>query len=271
MRIKSLIVLAFMGLIACTQAVVVTPTIQEVVVKPTNNFIYGGYPKVKVKILKNLGYEVGYSKARKNPLWVAYKVSGTELYEYEKSDKPTVYKTDSRLTESKGELWIVQHADYIKSGFDRGHLAPAHAIGSRYGVAALRGTFLLTNICPQKPSLNRGVWRMIEKAVSDKCKNDNKTIWIFTGPIFDNDRTYIKNKIEVPDSFYKILIAESGGVPKALAFVIPQDTKAGAKPSKFLVSIDEIEALTKIDFLTALDDELEDSLEKATAKSLWVD
>jgi endonuclease G len=241
----------------------------QVVHHTTNDFIYGGYPKVSgVKILKNLGYEVGYSQERKNPLWTAYKVPGESTLT-DKGSAPNRYMTDPRLTQKTGKRWIVQHDNFTNTGYDRGHMAPAHAIGTRYGRAAYRQTYLLSNICPQRPTLNRGLWRIIEEAVANGGINKSEAVWVITGPVFDNDRTYINNKIEIPDYFYKIIISENGKVIRTLSFMLPQEIGKGENLAKYIVSIDKIEEATGIDFLSKLDDELEDALESAVATKLW--
>ena len=54
------------------------------------------------------------------------------------------------------------HDDYTRSGFDRGHLCPsADRSASRQ---AMDETFIMTNVAPQAPALNRGPWKRYEDA-----------------------------------------------------------------------------------------------------------
>ena len=179
------------------------------------------------------------------------------------SQRPSKFKIDIR-TESK-----VSHKDYTRSGYDRGHMAPNYAIASRYGHIAQIETFLMSNICPQTPRLNRRIWKNLEQKVAKEYAQDFEEIWIITGPIFDDNIEKLKSGVEVPDSFYKIIIDEIDGKPRVLAFIIPQEVKRKDSLRKFLVSIDEIEKLTKLDFLSELEDEIEEGLEKEKAEGVW--
>ena len=42
-----------------------------------------------------------------------------------------------------------------------------HAIESRYGAEEQEKTFMMSNIAPQSPVLNRGVWRNVEHRIAD--------------------------------------------------------------------------------------------------------
>jgi endonuclease G len=158
--------------------------------------------------------------------------------------------------------------DYKASGYDRGHLAPNSAISSQYGREAQLETFLMSNIVPQSPDLNRKVWQRLEKMENDYAQN-LETVWIITGPIFDPHIQHIKNQVEVPDALFKILFDEQKGTVRTLAFIIPQTVQGNEPLDRFLTSIDEIEKLTGLDFLAPLSDENEDKLEAAVANRLW--
>lgn len=231
--------------------------------KKTNNLVYAGIPnagKISLTILRNIGFYSGYSEEKRNPLWVAYKIdSSGRNYELK---RPSGFKPDQR-TFSR-----INPKDYKSSGYDRGHLAPNSAISSEYGKEAQLETFLMSNIVPQKPDLNRKVWQRLERLESEFAVN-LETVWVFTGPIFDQHIQLIKNRIEVPDAFYKIIIDEQQGNIRTLAFLIPQSVSGRERLMTFITSIDEIEKLSGLDFLSPLSDENEDKLEAAVANSLW--
>jgi endonuclease G len=147
-------------------------------------------------------------------------------------------------------------------------MAPNSAISSQYGRQAQLETFLMTNICPQSPDLNRKIWQKLEKLETEYAQNF-ETVWVITGPVFDEHIQQLKNGIEIPDAFFKILFDEQQGNLRTLAFLIPQ-TVTGKEPiEKFITSIDEIERLSGLDFLAPLSDKNEDQLEAAVANSLW--
>ena len=60
-------------------------------------------------------------------------------------------------------------------------------------------------------------------------------------------------KIAIPDALFKIVIRGSGRSLKTLAFLIPNiNPKAESDLKNFLTSIDKIESLTGLEFLTTL-------------------
>ena len=230
-----------------------------------NDLVYAGLPKNLIKgerslLLRNIGYCVGFSEERRNPIWAAYKIV--------RKEDTSPYKRPSRFKKDKRTMAQVQHKDYTKSGYDRGHLAPNSAISSCYGRKAQLETFLMSNITPQRPNLNRKLWQKLEK-FEIKWANDYEEIWVFTGPIFDEHIEKLKSGVEIPDAFFKILIDERKGNLRTLAFIVPQDI-TGKEPLKtFLTNIDEVEKLSHLDFLAPLSDKNENYLEAQTAKALW--
>ncbi len=232
--------------------------------------IYAGIPITTnypnpIKRIDRTGYLVGYDEQRKNPAWVAYHLTAIE--KKPTSKRPSKFNTD-RDTEAK-----ISHKDYTHSGYDRGHMAPNYAISTRYGRKAQLETFLMSNIVPQKPNLNRGVWRELEMKVADTkdgLANRFDSVYIITGPIYDNQiETISKKNIEIPDSFYKIIVDLENNTPRALAFIMPQNVNRKDEPEKFLTSIDEIEKQTGLDFFADLEDSYESKFEHQIAKQIW--
>ena len=240
-----------------------TPTVQTPATDPYHLYIYAGLPKTNenLRLLTNKAYLVGYSETRKNPAWVAYRVFKVE--NPQTHARPSRFKTDERT------LSKVNHEDYTNTGYDRGHMAPNYAIDICYGKDAQLETFLMSNICPQKPMLNQQVWEHLESTEARDDANRFEEIWVITGPIFDEQTEKFASGVEVPDAFFKILLDEQNGKPKMLAFIIPQGVKGNEVLKGFLVSVDKIEALTGFDFFTELNDQLEENLESATPTEMW--
>ena len=229
----------------------------------THNLVFGGFPKTSsatVLLLKNIAYYSGYCDDRRNPLWVGYRLNAKDSGM--KLKRPSGFKTDMR-TRSR-----ISHKDFSKTGYDRGHMAPNSAIALRFGLDAQLETFLLSNIVPQAPELNRKVWQRLEK-LEDEYANRLETVWVITGPIFDEHIQTIANNIEIPDAFYKIIFDDDRGELRTLAFLHPQPVTGKEPIESFLTSIDEIEKLTGLDFLWPLTDEIEDRLEALTPAKLW--
>lgn len=73
-------------------------------------------------------------------------------------------------------------SDYRRSGFDRGHMAPAADM--RWSATAMSESFYLTNICPQTPSLNQGDWNRLEGKIRDWARRDSAVVILFAVRLF---------------------------------------------------------------------------------------
>ncbi len=229
--------------------------------------VYGGEPDAsgtgsKVRVLRNSGYVVGYSDAMRNPLWVSYRLFA-QAETTKPGERPEGFDIDDR-TFAK-----VRSSDYTGSGYDRGHMAPNYGIALCYGREAQEETFLMSNIVPQTHELNAGPWKELEMRAAVNYPARCQEIWVFAGPVFTPAPRKTAGGVPVPESCYKIMLDETEGRLRAQAFLMPQTLPAGSNPGNFLVSIDEIEKRTGIDFLPALEDEAETALEARVASSIW--
>lgn len=218
-------------------------------------------------LLKNDGYDVGYSNDRKNPLWAAYTLrSDQELHDAKRPGSKR-FTQDNRVTAG------VTHNDYTNSGYDRGHMAPSDAIGKWYGKAGQNGTFIVTNICPQKHKMNDEVWGGLEGAEVYIFPNQFDQIWVICGPIFGADPDTIKNDVQVPDAFYKIIVEDDDNEPHILAVIMEQEAEGADHALKEFttgVTVDKIEEKTGLDFFPNLPDDVEDAVEAAgTDDEVW--
>ena len=75
-------------------------------------------------------------------------------------------------------------SDYVKSGYDRGHLCPAGDMTQ--SVEAMSETFYMSNMSPQVPGFNRGIWKSLEEQVRKWGKEEQ--IHVVTGPVFENEK-----------------------------------------------------------------------------------
>lgn len=236
-----------------------------------NTMVFAGVPTSQehfTRIFRNQAYMVGYSDSKNNPLWVVYKLTPP-------SNQTTHLKRPDNFNSDWRSFGRITSEDYTHSGYDRGHLAPNHAIALLYGKEAQKQTFLMTNITPQKPSLNQKLWQSLEEMELYQFTHQAKVVWVFTGPLFDGKAKYLKknSSIEIPDAFYKIYIkVKHDGNIETLSFILPQMAKPSDKLEKYIVSIDEIEKESGFDFLRELDDHLEESIESSKGVlSAWLD
>lgn len=221
---------------------------------------FGGTPAGEFdETLPNIGYTVGYSDSRMDPLWVSYRL-GT-VSDPISHPRPR-FKVDPRTVAR------VSSSDYSGSGYDRGHMAPNASIDYCYGEAAQRETFYMSNICPQTPTLNRGIWETLEENEREWANAFNE-VWVFTGPIFDGTVERLASGVEIPDAFYKIIVRGTADAPSVLTFVIPHSVGAGSSPEAYLTSVDTVESRTGLDFFSGLAESVETTMEAQVATVLW--
>lgn len=213
-----------------------------------------------IRILDRGEFLVGWSDTLRHPVWCAYHVTRDKKFDDGKRPSFLIDK----------ETPLAPHpGDYTNSGFDRGHMVPNHAIISRFGEEARRRTFLMSNISPQSPALNRGVWRDVEHRIADLWTARYGEIWVVVGTVSSPRRETFSNGIEIPQAFYQIIIAQEGLDVRALAVLIPQTVSWDAWAARHLVSIDELEELTGLDFNPALPAFIQDPLEAELPSRLW--
>jgi endonuclease G, mitochondrial len=241
-------------------------------VQQREHWAYAGLPKAHDwkdwqtwhRVFRNSGFMVGYSDLRMNPLWVTYRLQAKEHAPI--GPRPQRFEEDWRA------LIRVTHDDYTGSGYDRGHLAPNYGIALVHGRQAQLETFLMTNISPQSPELNRQLWQRIEQAAVDHFAKLKGELWVITGPVFGTEtRRLSSSRVEIPQAFYKIFIAPpKGSRPmRVLAFMAPQTVNGNEPLDRFVVSVREIEKVTGLNFLHRLPQAQQDLLETAIHPEPW--
>jgi endonuclease G len=228
--------------------------------------IYGGLPNAAayghpILVLTNSGYLVGYCEAHRNPAWVSFSISSITVGSTAK--RPAKFLPDTRTTSR------VAHEAFTGSGYDRGHMAPNYALGTRYGHEAQRETFLMSNIIPQSPDLNRIWWRLLEEKEANDFAMRLERVWVLTGPVFAGAVKKLPSGVSIPSACYRIILDEENGQPRVLAFLAPQ-TVTGHEPlAQFLTSVREIERQTGLDFYPELPKDVQDRVEAVNAQRLW--
>jgi endonuclease G len=175
-------------------------------------------------------------------------------------------RTDNFRIDPKVKNNPVGSGDYSGSGYDRGHLCPAGDM--KLNLTSMSETFYMSNMSPQDPSFNRGIWETLESRVRTWAIEKNG-VYVVTGPILKNICGSIKNgTISVPCSYYKIIFKDNGTEKIAIALILNnQGSSSGLK--SFATSIDNIESLTGIDFFSGLSDDIENKLESTINTSSW--
>ena len=212
------------------------------------------------RVITHKGYTVSYNYDWKIPNWVAYELTDWEVEgEVPRSDK---FKPDPMVPQYATAVTD----DYKYSGYDRGHMAPAADM--KWDEQVMKESFYLSNICPQNPNLNGGVWKDLEEQVRDLAYQKG-SIFVVCGPIVNDASTTIGlNKVVVPQAFFKVLLQENNGEIHTIGFVY--ENKSGSKPmSTYAMTVDEVEKMTNIDFFPSLPDNIEKSVESDVDFSKW--
>lgn len=186
--------------------------------------------------------------------WAAhyiYSIKGTE-YVVEHIQLSDVTGSSERKDDFRADPAVpsahrVELSDYAGAGYDRGHLSPAAANTANDRI--MSESFYLTNMVPQVPNLNRGVWLRLELRVRDLVRVHGKELYVVNGAIYSSGHAVIGSGVAVPTHMFKVIVDPKGA--KGIAFVFPNvvGNKISQKAlPEYATSIAEVERLTGLNF-----------------------
>lgn len=163
------------------------------------------------------------------------------------------------------------------NGYDHGHLcASADRLYSR---TANDNTFYMTNMSPQISSFNQQYWTSFESYVQTKGRDASfsDTLYVVKGGTIDDEENILKyvcdNRMPVPKYYYMALLKVKNNTYSAMAFLMEHKAYDGSpsttEMAEKIVSIDELEAFTGIDFFPNLPDVIENVVEASVSLSAW--
>lgn len=211
------------------------------------------------QILFHTGHTISYNSTWKLPNWVSYtltrnKTTGTEI-RYDK------FSRDPQVTGR-----TATNADYRRSGYDKGHMAPAADM--KWNADAMKESFYFSNICPQHPGLNRRIWKKLESKVRDWATTDSIII-VICGPLVNQSpQTIGSNNIAVPDGFFKVILSPHANPPQAIGFIFKNENSLHSL-RMHAVTIDSVEIVSGFDFFSTLPDKTEESIEAHIDLLYW--
>jgi endonuclease G len=211
------------------------------------------------EVIHHTAYSLSYVEEHEQAEWVAYKISKELL------NIPNVKRTNDYQPDKAVSTKSAVHSDYTRSGYTRGHLAPAGDMA--HTTETMQESFYMSNMSPQKHAFNNGIWKELEENIRDWAYKKGELI-IVTGPILNDIIKKIgKNRVSVPSFFYKVIFDESN--EDMVGFIIPNEVSE-KHLEEYMVTIDEIEKQTGIDFFNNyLNDDLEEELESRITKTNW--
>lgn len=204
-------------------------------------------------------FALGYSEDHEQAEWVAYELTRERL-DKNWAERPNTFRPDPAVrTES------ATPRDYSGSGYDKGHLCPAADMA--FDAAAIDETFFMSNMSPQVPAFNMGIWRELEELTRDWARRF-KRLYIVTGPVLSQPRLgqIGFSKVTVPTHYYKVLLAPDQ--QRAIAFILPNQMSEKLV-TEYACAIDKVESATGIDFFPRLLKGLGEELEASLDKDAW--
>lgn len=205
--------------------------IGEIPLKENTNLLTLPSVKSNEVIISRDEYVISYNKERRSPNWVAWQVTSANLGT---ADRTNRFEKDKELQQ---HLSQVPHAppavgpeDYKGSCFDRGHQAPS--ADRTFSLESNQSTFVMSNMLPQTPYLNRYLWEQLER-YTRQLVAEGKTIYVITGPIYDKNYGAIgpKADIPVPSKLFKIVIVKDGDKRRSFSVIMPNVLKNGESPT----------------------------------------
>ena len=219
-----------------------------------------GAPSTNPILLCRLGYALSHNATHKVPDWVAYHLTAEKMQgTHPRSDD---FRPDPDLEKGKR----AEKKDYKRSGYDRGHMAPAGAM--KWSERAMSESFLLSNMAPQVGiGFNRHIWKSLEGKVRTWTV-DRGELYVVTGPIYEGTISTIgRNKVSAPSHFYKVIFDPVK--VEAIAFILPNKSNPTSKLPTFIVNVDDVESKTGLDFLSAIEDSVENAIETKVQPGIW--
>ena len=214
------------------------------------------------EVVWHTGYTVSFNRKTKLPNWVAWELTRSRTYgEFTRSDS---FEPDPMIR--KGHT--AEDTDYRRSGYDRGHMCPA--ADNKYSKRAMTECFYFSNICPQLHSLNGGDWKELE----EKCRKWARqygSIYIACGPIVNSKRprTIGRNRIVVPDAFYKVVMRKTKDNEATAIGYVFKHGKQNRPLHTYAMSVDEVEKMTGIDFFSKMPKHIQNKMEASYKLQDW--
>ncbi len=150
----------------------------------------------------------------------------------------------------------VGSGDYARTGFDRGHLVPAADM--KESRRLMSETFFMSNMTPQRPGFNRGIWSSLERLVRSLVKKKGEAV-VITLSLLKPQEPRLPKGISIPSRYAKVLFWPERS--EMAAFLIPNTKQEGLRPSDFQVSVNTIERASGLDLFWELEDSVEENLE----------
>jgi endonuclease G len=202
-----------------------------------------GMPQVQkpdATLICRQGYFLLHDNQAKIPAWVAWQILPKNINGC--IPRSNAFVADQSLPPGKSAV----PDDYAGTGYDKGHLAnDAH---QSWDQQVEYESFLMTNMSPQLPGLNRGIWKLLETATGAWGFSRQHELIVYAGNVYNvaKDKKIGKNQVNVPYGLFKIVIDRQTG--DTLAFLFPHKENQGNNLTVVQTTVADIEENTGIVF-----------------------
>lgn len=252
---------ALLSLISCTRISSLTPTRNGNGASiPHANLLSVATPaSLPSQIKQYEGFILSFNRDNHTPNWVAWELLDSE------TDGP--HSRSNKFWQDPDIEGCPSTDDYRRSGYDRGHMSPA--ADNKLSARMMHDSFVMANICPQAHALNAGAWKTLEEKERQWARSDSAII-IIAGPIYSQtDTERIGDAgVRVPSAFFKVIAAPYASQPRGIAFIYP-NMQAPGNMADYVVTIDEVESITGLDFFHTLPQSAQQQLESKSNFRLW--
>ena len=234
-----------------------------------DDLVKNGLPFVNENedIIHHSALSLSYNETHEQANWVAHiitpDIKGKGYSRTNDFRKDPKVKTGSTIEKDffLKTLQADSSYEYEGFGYDRGHLAPSADF--RWCKEAMSESYYYSNMSPQKPDFNRGIWAKLESFIREYVSESDKKVYVVTGGILNDNLNKVErsiNKVSIPEEYYKVILDYEGDTFAGIGFVMKNE-KSDYPVISFAVSIDEVEKRTGINFFASLPDSIENRLE----------
>jgi endonuclease G len=215
-----------------------------------------------------VNYSLEWDCSKKSQRWSCYKMYAS----INEKNTSRYYSTTNQYPddESIPSQYRFESDPFWRSGYDHGHICPS---ADRLASAdANYQTFFMSNMQPQVNGFNAGVWGNMENQLRTWNRNDFRdTLYVCKGGTIDNSSQILTTTgkgLIVPKYFFMAILCKNSSGYKALGFWVEHQVNSDEDLGKYVVSIDDLEAKTGIDFFCNLPDDIENSVESLPVENI---
>ncbi len=184
-------------------------------------------------------FAVMHSGVSKTPLWSAQHLTRDSLQAAKAVKREDSFHAEDTLPPKHG----AELADYARSGYDRGHMAPAADMPTKQ---AQHESFSLANVVPQNRRNNQILWSAIEGATRHLA-NMRGELYVVTGPLFEGGKIErLNGRVFIPTHVFKAVVDPARG--EGAAWLAPNDDSGDYQ----VVAIAELEKRAGINLFPKL-------------------